>query len=284
MPVELRNSCPHWYQHVQAIEIVEDVIPTHDRLIVAVNAACVGDVVVDLAKIVRRREVGKDLLADRADAALGNPVAGKWISDIGAVARSDVDLGDAGMAGEWIEDVGRHSAKALSVTKVHRGHIRHHRERHAFAPDLDAAEKEVLVLADRTTGGERYLIDIVLAAGLAGRIELRRVGVENTVANEFAGRKMETVCPSLDAGVHRAAAGASDRRVPGVRHHLELLHRVHIWRDVERACEADRRAVQGERRGAGLAAVHREIAVHVPPARPRIARGAEFLLGEQNTG
>src|SRR6266498_5707144 len=82
-----------------------------------------------------------------------------------------------------------------------------------------------------------------------------------------------------------ASAETSVRRVISVGHHLELLHRFDVGRDLPCAViVADRGAVEQKEILSGSRAVDLIRIVHVPTARARKSVRAEGLLSEDYAG
>src|SRR5581483_10251301 len=141
---------------------------------------------------VRRREKREDLLSDRADAALRNGVAGKRILPI---LRS-IAAARAVLAGGGAADVTRqrivngHPAQReiLAVADLHRDGRGLGRERYHFLQAFEAAEDEVLVLANGPARHAAELVPVVITLGGAelrlgvdGQVVLEEVRVENRV-------------------------------------------------------------------------------------------------------
>ena len=124
-------------------------------------------------------------------------------------------------------------------------------------PAFEAGEQEVLVLANRAAINSAELVLVMFGLGLAGGVVLEIVGVENRVAEVVENVAMPLVISRLERGVDHAAAETAERRVVGVGHHLEFLHRLDIGRDMPSAAAGtDRRAIEQEQILSGARAIN----------------------------
>jgi hypothetical protein len=282
---------------VEFVVVAEVVIPANDLLVVPVASGVRGVevVVLDAGRSLAARvggwQVAQDLFGDRADAALGNDVAGEGVAPvvgaIGATARFGGGVA-AGVCGERVKDAHVVIRKVLAVAQVNgNGSDAGAGEGDDFLPAFETAEDEVLVLADGAAANAAKLVLLVVAFFGSSYVVAEIVGVEHRVAEVVVDIAVPVVRAAADDGVHDSARLVAVARIVDGSHGAELLDGVNAGGECPgTALIADGRSIQHENVVAIACAGAVEFVgiVDVPATGARKAAGAELFLCEDHPG